>query len=62
VPKTPKGGGRGGNKEVIAPPKKPALRAGSRDLRRGDPAGGRVLADEAVAKRQGVVKTRPKKK
>lgn len=41
-------------KERIIPPSKRETHAGSRSLRQGSPAGGRVLADQSVAKRQGV--------
>ena len=50
--------GRGGRERII-PPSKRAGHAGSRDLRKGDPAGARVLSDLSVAKRQGV--KRPKR-
>jgi len=39
--------------ETIKPPTKSELKAASKDLRKGDPAGGRVLAEKSVAKRQG---------
>jgi len=47
------------NKERIKPPTKKELASASKLLRHGSSAGGRVLADESVAKRQGV---RPRKK
>lgn len=40
-------------KERIIPPSKRETHAGSSSLRQGSPAGGRVLADQSVAKRQG---------
>ncbi len=46
-------GGKGG-KERIIPPSKKETSAGSKVLRKGNPAGGRVMADASVAKRQGV--------
>jgi hypothetical protein len=45
-------------KERIIPPTKRADTAGSRALRQGNPAGGRVMADASVAKKQGA--KRPK--
>ncbi|WP_155467998.1 MULTISPECIES: hypothetical protein [Acetobacter] len=48
-------------KETIKPPTKKDLSAASKDLRNGDPAGGRVLSDKSVAVRQGVAKGKPKK-
>jgi hypothetical protein len=45
--------GRGG-KESITPPSKKSTSDGSKKLRQGSSAGGRAMADEAVAKEQGV--------
>ena len=42
------------NKKSTAPPSKKALRDASIELRKGHSSGGRVLADESVAKREGV--------
>ena len=41
-------------KEKIKPPTKKELSDGSKLLRKGHSAGGRVMADESVAKREGV--------
>jgi hypothetical protein len=41
-------------KEVIRPPTKKATRDASKELRKGHPSGGRVMADKSVAKREGV--------
>ena len=41
-------------KERIIPPSKKDLSAASKELRRGSGPGGRVMADQAVAKKQGV--------
>jgi hypothetical protein len=41
-------------KERIIPPSAKDTLAGSELLRAGNPAGGRVMADKSVAKRQGV--------
>jgi hypothetical protein len=46
-------------KERIIPPSKKATRAGSKALRRGNPAGARAMADASVAKRQGVKRRKP---
>lgn len=48
-------------KETIKPPTAKDLKAASKDLRKGDGAGGRVMADKSVAVRQGVVKGKTKK-
>ena len=50
----------GGRKERITPPKTKLLSREGPKLRRGDPAAGRILAEESVAVRQGVRKRRPK--
>jgi hypothetical protein len=42
------------SKESIKPPSKAELKTASKDLRKGDRAGGRVLAEASVAKRQHV--------
>jgi hypothetical protein len=46
-------------KERITPPSKKDLRAASKELRRGSGPGGRVMADQSVAKRQGVKRQKP---
>jgi hypothetical protein len=48
-----KKGGSGG-KESVTPPSNRATSDGSKKLRQGSSAGGRVMADESVAKKQGV--------
>jgi hypothetical protein len=48
-------------KEVIKPPTRKELTDASKELRKGHPAGGRVMADQSVAKRQGVAR-KPKSK
>jgi hypothetical protein len=53
-----KGGSRAG-KERIIPPSNKDVRQASRDLPRGSGTAGRVMADRAVAKKQGV--KRPKR-
>jgi len=40
-------------KETIAPPTKRALKDAGKELKKGHPAGGRTLADGAVAKEEG---------
>lgn len=45
--------GKGG-KERIRPPTKKELKQASQDLRSGDSAGARAMADASVAKRQDV--------
>jgi len=40
-------------KETIIPPSKKDLKDASKELKRGHPAGGRTLADQSVAKREG---------
>jgi hypothetical protein len=54
------GGKSGGGKERITPPKKPLLTREAKRLPTGDPAAGRIMAEERQAVRQGVRK--PKKK
>lgn len=49
----------GGGKERIAPPKAGLLSREAKLLRKGDPAAGRILAEERQAVRQGV--RRPKR-
>lgn len=39
-------------KEVVSPPKKATLKEASVDLKKGSGVGGRVLAEESVAKKQ----------
>ena len=56
--KTKKGKGKGA-KERITPPSKAELKQAAKDLRSGDRAGARAMADASVAKRQKV--KRPKK-
>lgn len=41
------------SKERIIPPSKKDTSSGSKLLRAGNPAGGRVMADKSVAKKQG---------
>ena len=40
-------------KETITPPSKRDLRDASKELRKGHPSGGRTMADQSVAKREG---------
>ncbi len=47
-------------KEKIKPPTKKELKEASKQLRKGKTLGGRVMAEESVAVRQGAAK--PKKK
>jgi len=49
------------SKEVIKPPTNKELADASKEMRKGHSAGGRVMADQSVAKRQGVAK-KPKSK
>lgn len=42
------------SKETIKPPTRRELRDASRQLRKGHRSGARTMADESVAKRQGV--------
>jgi hypothetical protein len=54
-----KSGGKGSkDKETIKPPTKRETSDGSRQLRKGHSSGGRTLADQSVAVRQGVKKPR----
>jgi hypothetical protein len=46
-------------KETIIPPAKKALKDASKELKKGHPSGGRTLADQSVAKREGVARTKP---
>ena len=55
---TSKGGGR---KERITPPKPKLLSREAKKLRGGDPAAARILAEESVAVRQGVRKSKSKR-
>jgi hypothetical protein len=55
-----KSGGAKGGKETIRPPTRRELKDGSKQLKKKHPSGGRVLADESVAVRQGVAKRRKK--
>jgi hypothetical protein len=41
-------------KERITPPSKKDLKAASKEMRKGSGPGGRVMADQSVAKKQGV--------
>ena len=41
-------------KERVIPPSKRELKDASRQLKKRHPSGGRTMADESVAKRQGV--------
>jgi hypothetical protein len=43
-------------KEIINPPTKKELKDASEQLRKGHSSGGRTLADESVAVREGIVK------
>ena len=43
-------------KETIKPPTKREKTDASKELRKGHPSGGRVLAEASVAKRQGAAK------
>ena len=45
-------------KETITPPAKKALKDASKQLKKGHPSGGRTLADESVAKREGASRKR----
>lgn len=45
-------------KETIIPPSKKALSDGSKELRKGHSSGGRTLADQSVAKREGAKRKR----
>jgi hypothetical protein len=47
-------------KETITPPSKKALKDASEQLRKGHSSGGRTLADESVAVREGVAKAKKK--
>lgn len=40
-------------KETITPPSKKELRDASKELRKGHSSGGRTMADQSVAKREG---------
>ena len=55
---TPKKAG----KEIIKPPTKPTLSDGAKELKKGHAAGGRVLAEKALAIKQGVIPVAKKKK
>lgn len=48
-------------KETIIPPAKRALKDGSKELRKGHSSGGRTLADQSVAKREGATRKRFRK-
>ena len=43
-------------KETITPPTTPETKDAAKELRKGHPAGGRVMADKSVAVRQGAAK------
>ena len=47
-------------KERISPPTKRSTTDGSKELKKGHPAGGRVLADKSVAVKQGVARSKGK--
>ncbi|MBS0362982.1 MAG: hypothetical protein JSR98_16515 [Proteobacteria bacterium] len=49
-------------KETIKPPTKRELTDASKELRKGHPSGGRVMADKSVAVRQGAAKPSGRKK
>ncbi len=59
---TKKTGNKGGKKETIKPPAKKETKAASPLLKKGNSAGGRVMFDASVAKRQGVTSKPPKKR
>jgi hypothetical protein len=46
------------SKERIVPPSKRELSAASKLLKKGNPAGARVMADASVAKREGAKRSR----
>ena len=48
-------------RETIIPPNKKELTAASKLLKRGNPAGARVMTDKSVAVREGVSKKSPKR-
>ena len=48
-------------KEIIKPPTKKELTDGSKQLKKRHPFGGRTLADQSVAVRQGVAKKKRSK-
>jgi hypothetical protein len=48
-------------KETIKPPTKKELTKASKALREGNTLGGRVMAEESVAVREGVAKKKKKK-
>ncbi|OIQ82572.1 hypothetical protein GALL_356420 [mine drainage metagenome] len=52
----------GTKKETIKPPTKKETTNASQALRKGQSAGGRVMADKSVAVRQGVAKPAAKKR
>ena len=52
-----KSSGKGG-RERVTPPKPKLLSREATQLRKGDPAAGRILAEESVAVRQGVRKSK----
>jgi hypothetical protein len=45
-------------KEKIVPPSKRELKDASKELKKRHPSGGRTMADQAVAKRQGAKRGR----
>ena len=47
-------------KETIIPPNKKELSPASKLLKKGNPAGARVMADKSVAARQNVTRKAPK--
>jgi hypothetical protein len=47
------------DKERITPPSKKDVRQASKDMRKGSGPGGRVMADQSAAKRQGVTRKKP---
>jgi hypothetical protein len=53
---------RGKSKEEVTPPKRKLLSREAGKLRKGDPAAGRILAEESVAVRQGIRTSRKRKK
>jgi hypothetical protein len=48
-------------KEKIKPPTKPELTDAGKQTKKKHPSGGRVLAEESVAIKEGIKKPKPKK-
>jgi hypothetical protein len=51
---------RDGDKERVTPPKPPLLSREAKQLPKRDPGAGRILAEERVAIRQGIRKSKKK--